>query len=114
MDVWPGMSSGKTGREWMFFPLVPKTSHDRVKLSLPERWVRLPCSYPCLSLASHAVVGVPHRKKRKMGTDVSSGLIFLKKRMVVCRMEAGHGDSPTPSSGKQTSITPRVPIIGEG
>ena len=31
-------------------------------------------------LTSHAVVGVPHVKQRKMGTDVSSGLFFLKKR----------------------------------
>ena len=30
-------------------------------------------------LASHAVVGVPHIKERKMGTDVSSGPIFLSK-----------------------------------
>ena len=31
-------------------------------------------------MASHAVAGVPHIKQRKMGTDVSSGLIFLKKK----------------------------------
>ena len=31
-------------------------------------------------LASHAVVGVPHIKWKKMDTDVSSGLIFLKKK----------------------------------
>ena len=31
-------------------------------------------------LASHAVVGVPHIKWRKMGTDVSSGPIFLSKK----------------------------------
>ena len=28
-------------------------------------------------LASHAVVGIPHIKWRKMGTDVSSGPVFL-------------------------------------
>ena len=32
-------------------------------------------------LAHHAVVGVPHIKKRKMGTNVSSGLIFQKKKV---------------------------------
>ena len=32
-------------------------------------------------LAHHAVVGVPHAKKqRKMGTDVSSGPVFLSKK----------------------------------
>ena len=31
-------------------------------------------------LASHAVVGIPRIKQRKMGMDVSSGLIFLKKK----------------------------------
>ena len=30
-------------------------------------------------MACHAVVGVPHIK-RKMGTDVSSGPVFLRKR----------------------------------
>ena len=30
-------------------------------------------------LSKHAVVGVPHIKWRKMGTDVSSGPVFLKK-----------------------------------
>ena len=29
---------------------------------------------------SHAVVGVPHIKWRKMGTDVSSGPVFLSKK----------------------------------
>ena len=31
-------------------------------------------------LASHAVVGVPHIKQRKMGMDVSSGPAFLSKK----------------------------------
>ena len=31
-------------------------------------------------LASHAVAGVPHITQRKMGTDVSSGSVFLSKR----------------------------------
>ena len=31
-------------------------------------------------LASHAVVHVPHIKQRKMGMDVSSGLVFLSKK----------------------------------
>ena len=31
-------------------------------------------------LSSHAVVGVPHIKERKMGTDVSSGSGFLSKK----------------------------------
>ena len=30
--------------------------------------------------SSHAVAGVSHIKYRKMGTDVSLGLIFLKKK----------------------------------
>ena len=30
--------------------------------------------------SSHAVVDVPHIKERKMGTDVSSGLVFLSKK----------------------------------
>ena len=34
------------------------------------------------SLASHAVVGVPHIKWRKMGTDVSSGPVFLSKKRI--------------------------------
>ena len=29
---------------------------------------------------SHAVVGVPHIKERKMGTDVTSGPVFLSKK----------------------------------
>ena len=31
-------------------------------------------------LASHAVAGIPHIKWRKMGTDVSSGPVFLSKK----------------------------------
>ena len=31
-------------------------------------------------LASHAVAGIPHIKWRKMGMDVSSGPVFLSKR----------------------------------
>ena len=31
-------------------------------------------------LATHAVAGVPHIKWRNMGTDVSSGLVFLSKK----------------------------------
>ena len=31
-------------------------------------------------LANHAVVGVPHIKWRKVGTDVSSGPVFLSKK----------------------------------
>ena len=31
-------------------------------------------------LASHAVVGVPHIKERKVGMDVSSGPVFLSKK----------------------------------
>ena len=31
------------------------------------------------SLASHAVVGVPRIKQRKMGMDFSSGAVFLSK-----------------------------------
>ena len=31
-------------------------------------------------LASHAMVGIPHIKQRKMGMDVSSGPVFLSKK----------------------------------
>ena len=31
-------------------------------------------------LVNHAVAGVPHTKQRKMGTDVSSGPVFLSKK----------------------------------
>ena len=31
---------------------------------------------------SHAVVGVPRIKQRKMGTDVSSGPVFLSKKYI--------------------------------
>ena len=31
-------------------------------------------------LARHAMIGVPHRKQRKMGMDVSSGPVFLGKK----------------------------------
>ena len=31
---------------------------------------------------SHAVVGVPHIKWRKVGTDVSSGPVFLSKKRI--------------------------------
>ena len=31
-------------------------------------------------LKSHAAVGIPHIKYRKMGTDVSSGPVFLCKK----------------------------------
>ena len=31
-------------------------------------------------LASHAVVGIPHIKQRKMSTDVGSGPVFLSKK----------------------------------
>ena len=31
-------------------------------------------------LASHAVVGIPNIKQRKMGTDVSSGPVFLSEK----------------------------------
>ena len=31
-------------------------------------------------LVHHAVVGVPHIKQRKMGTDVSSGPVFFGKK----------------------------------
>lgn len=36
--TWLGVNSGRIGGEGAFFSLVPETSHDRVKLSLPERW----------------------------------------------------------------------------
>ena len=45
-------------------------------------WVR---TWHCL--ASHAMVGVPHTKWRKMDTDVSSGLISLKKKRKKCALK---------------------------
>ena len=42
-------------------------------------------------LASHAVVGIPHIKQRKMGTDVSSGPVFLSKEKMIgsrCQLRA--------------------------
>ena len=43
-------------------------------------------------LALHAVVGVPHIKQRKMGTDVSSGPVFLKKKkQSIEKREGGSG-----------------------
>ena len=41
--------------------------------------VRIPGADMAL-LGSHAVVGVPHIKQRKMGTDVSSGPVFLSEK----------------------------------
>ena len=35
---------------------------------------------PTHRLSNHAVAGVPHIKERKMGTDVSSGPLFLGKK----------------------------------
>ena len=55
-----------------------------VKFSGSLRWPRVRQfgsqvqTWHCLT--SHAVVGVPHIKQRKMGTDVSSGLGFLSKK----------------------------------
>ena len=36
-------------------------------------------------MASHAVVGVPHIKYRKMGIEVSSGPVFLSKKRRIGR-----------------------------
>ena len=35
---------------------------------------------PMHCLSSHAVIGVPHIKQRKMGTDVGSGQSFLSRK----------------------------------
>ena len=40
---------------------------------------------PIHHLPSHAVAGVPHIKKRKMGMDVSSGPAFLSKKRRIGR-----------------------------
>ena len=42
-------------------------------------------------MPSHAVAGVPHVKWRKMGTDVSSGPVFLseKRRRGLAAVSAG-------------------------
>ena len=36
-------------------------------------------------LASHAMVGIPHIKWKKMGMDVSSGPVFLSKKRRIGR-----------------------------
>ena len=51
-----------------------------VKFSSPGFAGSDPRFGPTHSLPSHAVAGVPHIKYRKMGTDVSSGPIFLSKK----------------------------------
>ena len=44
-------------------------------------------------LGKHAVVGVPHIKCRKVGTDVSSGPVFLSRKRRIgsrCWLRANH------------------------
>ena len=57
---------------------------QRLSVHMLLRWPRV-CQFRSRvqtwhRLASHAVVGVPHIKWRKMGTDVRSGPVFLKKK----------------------------------
>ena len=40
-------------------------------------------------MSSHAVVGVPHIKQKKMGTDVSSGPVFLSKKRRIGDVSSG-------------------------
>ena len=42
--------------------------------------VRIPGVDMALLSKSHAVAGIPHIKYRKMGTDVSSGPVFLSHK----------------------------------
>ena len=42
--------------------------------------VQIPGADMALLGKSHAVVGIPHIKQRKMGMDVSSGPVFLSKK----------------------------------
>ena len=42
--------------------------------------VRIPGADAAPLGKSHAVVGIPHIKQRKMGTDVSSGPVFLSEK----------------------------------
>ena len=42
--------------------------------------VQIPGADMALLGKSHAVVGIPHIKWRKLGTDVSSGPVFLNKK----------------------------------
>ena len=45
-----------------------------------------PVRIPGADMANHPMVGVPHVKQRKMGTDVSTGPVFLgKKRRIGSR-----------------------------
>ena len=53
----------------------PHSASRRPGVPRFRSWVRT-----WLHLASHAVVGIPHIKWRKMGTDVSSGPVFLKEK----------------------------------
>ena len=53
----------------------PRSASRRPGVRRPKSRVR---TWHCL--APHAVVGVPHIKWRKMGTDVSSGPGFLSKK----------------------------------
>ena len=53
----------------------------------------VPKCEPTPLISSHAVVGVPHTKWRKMGTDVSSGQIFLKQKEEEWQQMLAQGES---------------------
>ena len=50
--------------------------------------VRIPGAHMA-PLGTHAVVGVPHIKRRKMGTDFGSGPVFLSKRGGLAAVSSG-------------------------
>ena len=49
-------------------------------LARPGSPARIPGADMALLGKSHAVVGIPRIKYRKMGMDVSSGSVFLRKK----------------------------------
>ena len=60
----------------------PSSTAVKLARSASAAWaslVRIPGAGMAL-LGKQCCVGVPHIKERKMGTDVSSGPIFLKKK----------------------------------
>ena len=61
-------------------PVVQRLSSHIPLLGGPGSLVRIPGADMALLGKSHAVVGVPHIKQRKMGKDISSGPVFLSEK----------------------------------
>ena len=67
---------------------------------------------PMHCLSSHAVAGISHTKQRKMGTDVSPGLIFLSKKRGRLMADVSSGLIFLKNNNKnQTIKTIREPIM---